>query len=140
MANILIVDDSPTILKSLELVLHREGHNIRTAPDALTAVASLQSHEPDLILLDIMLAGVGGIELCMMIRRNPRHQDLPILMITASRNHVGLAYQCGANGYLTKPVASEALIGTINEFLLDKPSESFEVAPEWQQYIFNGRP
>ena len=118
MGKILVVDDSPTILKLVEGILQNENHEVFTVRDALSAMATLEKESVDLMLLDIMLEGVGGIELCSMIRRYPQHESMPIVMLTALQNQANLAYQFGADAYITKPFSEKELIEIVNQNLV----------------------
>lgn len=117
MARVLAVEDSPTVLATMKQLLTQEGHEVETANDALSAMAVLQASTPDIMLLDIMLPGVGGIELCTVIRRNPQYESMPIIMVTSLSNQATLARYTGADDYVTKPFSEEQLIGTINHHL-----------------------
>ena len=117
MARILVVEDSPTVLSQIERLLQENGHEVVTVRDGLATLAALQAFVPDLMLLDIMLPGPGGIELCMMIRRTPRYASMPIIMVTALRTQASLARRAGAAGYVTKPFDQSDLIATVNQHL-----------------------
>jgi DNA-binding response OmpR family regulator len=117
MSKVLVVEDSPTILASIKHLLQHEDLEVHTARDALSAMSALQAFVPDIMLLDIMLPGVGGIELCTMIRCNSRYASMPIIMVTALPNQANLARFTGADAYVTKPFSDEDLIGTINHHL-----------------------
>jgi CheY-like chemotaxis protein len=119
MARILAVEDSSTILNALTQMLAREGYDVATATDALSAFAALQTTKPDLILLDIGLPGIGGIELCVAIRQTPRYATVPIIMVTGSHKQVDfrLAQHFGANAYITKPYVETELLSTIARLL-----------------------
>jgi CheY-like chemotaxis protein len=125
MARILAVEDSATILKALVQLLEREGHEVATATDGLSAFAALQTAKPNLILLDIGLPGVGGIELCVAIRQTPAYSATPIIMVTGSHKQVDirLAKHFGASAYITKPFVETELISIINDLLeVNKPT------------------
>jgi DNA-binding response OmpR family regulator len=117
MAEVLVVEDSPTVLGTIKHLLQGEGHEVHTARDALSAMSALQAFVPDIMLLDIMLPGVGGIELCTMLRRNSRYESMPIIMVTALSNQATLAHYTGADAYVTKPFSDEQLTSTINHHL-----------------------
>jgi DNA-binding response OmpR family regulator len=119
MARILAVEDSMTVLNSLVQLLEREGYEVLTARDGLSAFAALQTSTPDLILLDIGLPGIGGIELCVAIRQTPTYKMTPIIMVTGSHKQVDarLAQQFGASAYITKPYVEAELLSKIESFL-----------------------
>lgn len=127
MARILAVEDSITVLNTLVQLLEREGHEVSTAKDGLSAFAALQMSVPDLILLDIGLPGIGGIELCVAIRQTPRYSATPIIMVTGSHKQVDqrLAQHFGASAYVTKPYVEAELLAAINSQLASRiPSTS----------------
>ena len=112
MARILIVEDEKKIARFLELELQHEGYEVQTAGDGRTGLSLALSWEPDLMILDLMLPGLSGIE----VGRRLRHDsDLPIIMLTAkddvSDKVMGL--DMGADDYMTKPFAIEELLARI---------------------------
>lgn len=124
MKRILVVEDSLTVQSTLKRLLGREGYEVGTASDGLSAFAMLDTFKPQLIMLDIGLPGVGGIELCVAIRRTPDFANTPIIMATGSHKlvDVRLAHEFGANAYITKPFDEVELVMTI-ESLLSVPSD-----------------
>jgi DNA-binding response OmpR family regulator len=106
-------------LSALELLLRREGHEVCTARDGLSAFAMIHTTTPDLILLDIGLPVVGGIELCVAIRQTPGFSATPIVMLTGSHKHIDarLAHEFGADAYMTKPFDEDVLISVISGFV-----------------------
>lgn len=112
MARILIVEDEKKIARFLELELQHEGYEVQTAGDGRTGLSLALSWEPDLMILDLMLPGLSGIEVCRRLRHD---SDLPIIMLTAkddvSDKVMGL--DMGADDYMTKPFAIEELLARI---------------------------
>ena len=112
MARILIVEDEKKIARFLELELQHEGYEVQTAGDGRTGLSLALSWEPDLMILDLMLPGLSGIEVCRRLRHD---SDLPIIMLTAkddvSDKVMGL--DMGADDYRTKPFAIEELLARI---------------------------
>jgi two-component system, OmpR family, response regulator RpaA len=102
---VLIVDDDPRLVRVVGMFLSIEGYDVVTATDADAAMAEVDKQSPDLVILDIMMAGVDGIEVCARIRRNPRTAEIPVLMFSAmSGDHdVERARLAGANHLITKP-------------------------------------
>jgi DNA-binding response OmpR family regulator len=119
MARILAVEDSATVLIALTRLLEREGHEVTAASDGLAAFAALQSSKPDLVMLDIGLPMIGGIELCVTIRQMHGHEHTPIIMVTGSHKFIDqrLAQEFGASAYITKPFDEAHLIATVNRLL-----------------------
>ena len=112
MSKILIVEDEAKIARFLTLELQHEGYEVRTAGDGRTALQECESWQPDLMILDLMLPQLSGIEVCRRIRQS---SDLPIIMLTAkddvSDKVMGL--DMGADDYMTKPFAIEELLARI---------------------------
>jgi len=107
-ARILVVDDDATVGDVLSLYLQRAGFLVDRAGDGFSALASAQSHPPDLVVLDLMLPGISGIEVCRRLRRE---SDVPVVMLTALGEEadriVGL--EVGADDYVTKPFSPKEL-------------------------------
>jgi twitching motility two-component system response regulator PilG len=109
---IISVDDSPTILKEISRFLEDENFSVVTIDDPLKAVMSIIRHKPDLILLDLNMAGIDGYELCRIIRNNSMFKNTPIIFVTGNKGLVDKvkANLVGASGYLTKPFTRAELL------------------------------
>ncbi|ALF55157.1 chemotaxis protein CheY [Nostoc piscinale CENA21] len=109
---IISVDDSPTILKEISRFLESENFSVVTIDDPLKAVMSIIRHKPDLILLDLNMAGIDGYELCKIIRNNSMFKHTPIIFVTGNKGIVDKvkAKLVGASGYLTKPFTRAELL------------------------------
>ncbi len=109
---IVSVDDSPTILKEISRFLEDENFSVVTINDPLKAVMSIIRHKPDLILLDLNMAGIDGYELCRIIRNNSVFKNTPIIFVTGNKGFVDKvkARFVGASGYLTKPFTRADLL------------------------------
>lgn len=116
---ILIADDEPNIVVSLEFLMQRKGYEVRTAADGEETLRQLQDFKPDLVLLDIMLPLRNGFEVCQRIRENPEWRHAKIVMLTAKGREVevtkGLAL--GADVYITKPFATRELLSSVQQLL-----------------------
>lgn len=116
---ILIADDEPNIVISLEFLMQRSGYQVQTAADGEQALRQLSEFKPDLILLDIMLPLRNGFEVCQRIRENPEWQHTKVVMLTAKGREVevtkGLAL--GADVYITKPFATKDLLASVQQLL-----------------------
>lgn len=112
MSKILVVEDEAKIARFVELELKHEGYEVQTAFDGRSGLAAFESGQPDLLILDLMLPELSGIEVCRRIRQN---SDVPIIMLTAkddvSDKVMGL--DMGADDYMTKPFAIEELLARI---------------------------
>lgn len=122
--SILLVDDEPNILLSLEFLMTRAGYTVRTASDGEAAMRSIEQSPPDLILLDINMARRDGFEVCQMIRANPVWRDIRIVMLTAKGRDVerekGLAL--GADDYITKPFSTQEVVDKVRAMLGEQAS------------------
>ncbi len=118
-ADILIVDDNPDNLALTRMLVEFEGHRVRTAEDAEQAFQMLQAYCPDLILLDIQLPGMDGLELARRVRRNPALRNVVIVALTAyaMQSDEENALAAGCNGYITKPIDTRTFGGTVRSYL-----------------------
>jgi DNA-binding response OmpR family regulator len=119
---ILIVDDEPNIVISLEFLMKREGFDVAVATDGEETLRAMTDHLPGLVLLDIMLPKKDGFEICQQIRANPAWQSVKIVMLTAKGRDTEIAkgLALGADSYLTKPFSIKDLVARARQ-LLDLP-------------------
>ena len=112
MAKILIVDDDKNILEVLKYNLLQEGFTVVTAEDGIQALELARREKPDLILLDIMLPGMDGLEVCRILRKE---MPVPILMLTAKTDEIDkvVGLELGADDYITKPFSIRELMARI---------------------------
>jgi two-component system phosphate regulon response regulator PhoB len=118
-ANILLVEDEPGIQELLKLNLGQAGHQVTAADDAEGALQYLKTTLPDVILLDWMLPGMSGIDLCRRLRADKRYQPVPIIMLTArgeEQDRVS-GLDTGADDYITKPFSPRELVSRIRAVL-----------------------
>ena len=99
---VMVADDNEGILAVTKIVLERGGYIAITTQDGNT-VRDLKEPLPDLLLLDIMLSGTDGSEICRALKSNKKTKDVPVLMFSANNNVKKISKTCGANGYLAKP-------------------------------------
>lgn len=118
-APILIVDDHPGNLKLLSYILTQQGYDIRTATDADEALRVLASFQPRLILMDLQLPGMDGLQLTARLRKDPAFSSTIIVAVTASamKGDEERAVSAGCDGYITKPIDTRALPRTVATFL-----------------------
>ncbi|WP_293951379.1 MtrAB system response regulator MtrA [uncultured Corynebacterium sp.] len=126
---ILVVDDDPAISEMLTIVLSAEGFDTVAVTDGALAVETAQREHPDLILLDLMLPGMNGIDICRAIRQE---SAVPIIMLTAKTDTVDvvLGLESGADDYVNKPFKAKELVARIRARLRrtdDEPAETLEV-------------
>ncbi|MCW9025634.1 MAG: ATP-binding protein [Gammaproteobacteria bacterium] len=113
------IDDDPVNLKVLETILCGYGYRLVTSISDKETEAIIEEEKPALLLLDIMIPGVSGYEICSRLRKRYDEIDLPIIMLTAKTQTKDLtkAYACGANDYITKPFEAEELLARIHAHL-----------------------
>jgi DNA-binding response OmpR family regulator len=123
---ILIVDDEPHIRRLLAVRLEAEHFDVIETEDGASGLAALAAHSPDLVLLDLMMPGANGFEVLSRIRSNPRHKDVPVIILTAKGQDTDreLALAGGANDFVTKPFSPLKLIARIHQLLDgDEPTD-----------------
>jgi len=117
-ATILVVDDTPTNVRLLEAVLTPRGHTVIEATSGEAALSVLDKASPDLVLLDILMPGMDGFEVCQRIRANPVTAHLPVIMITASETKQKVkALEAGADDFVVKPFDKSELLATVGSLL-----------------------
>ena len=116
MTRVLIVEDERSLREPLAFLLEREGYDIRTAADGNAALAEFEKHGSDVILLDLMLPGLSGTEVCRIIRQR---SQVPIIMLTAKDSEVDIVVglELGADDYVTKPYKTRELLARIRAVL-----------------------
>jgi DNA-binding response OmpR family regulator len=116
---ILIAEDEPSIVLSLEFLLTEAGYEVFTAVNGAEALQLAEQHKPDLLVLDIMLPVVNGFEVCRTVRSTPALGEMPILMLTARgrEQEIARGLALGANAYVTKPFGTRELMTKIRELL-----------------------
>ena len=122
MADILVVEDEPSLLQTLRYNLSRAGHDVRLSSDGRKALESIREHPPDLLLLDLMLPGLDGLEICRAVRTDvgqPAVSRLPILILTARDEEIDkvVGLEVGADDYLTKPFSMHELLARVKALL-----------------------
>ncbi|MFA4905087.1 MAG: response regulator [Candidatus Margulisiibacteriota bacterium] len=119
MAKLLIIEDERDIVEALEYNLKKEGFAVSKAYDGLQGLKLAREISPDLIILDLMLPGLDGLELCRTIKREPPTENIPVIMLTAKGGEtdkvVGL--EVGADDYITKPFSMRELIARVRAVL-----------------------
>lgn len=125
MANILVVDDSITVSKCIEMALSAEGHKLTFAVDGVDAEFKLRQDCFDLIITDVVMPRKNGFQLCRDLKNNDHFKHIPIIMLTTKNMDVDKFWgvRQGANDYLLKPCRSETLIWAVNKFLNSKDRE-----------------
>lgn len=124
---ILVVDDDPRIIQLLQQFLDISGFSVRTAMDADDARHALEESLPDLMILDVMLPNMDGIEFCASVRKHDGWGTFPIIMFSAKSDSgdVQRALDAGATEYISKPAPLKTMLNTIRN-LLDMPQEPLQ--------------
>jgi DNA-binding response OmpR family regulator len=117
--NILIVEDEAEIAQLIQLYLEKEGFTCRTCRDGLTALKIFPEQQPDLIILDLMIPGLDGLEVCARIRQKPGSKDPYILMLTARGEELDriIGLSTGADDYMIKPFSPKELVARVRALL-----------------------
>ena len=116
---ILIVDDEPSIVVPVQFLMQQQGYNVLVAEDGHDALDMIYKYQPDLVLLDIMLPGIDGYEVCEIVRLNPKLRDVKIIFLTAKGREVDIAkgLALGADAYITKPFSNAELVAKVKKVL-----------------------
>ena len=117
--HVLIADDEANIVISLEFLMKREGHRVTVARDGEAALAAIRAERPDLVLLDVMMPGTSGFEVCQAVRADESLAGVKILMLSAKGRDTDLAKgsALGADAYMTKPFSTRELADKVRELL-----------------------
>lgn len=116
---ILIVDDEPDIVETLSFMLQARNFDVVTASDGLEALSKVKSERPDLVLLDIMMPGMDGYEVCIKLKTDKETKNIPVVMLTARGENEAVirAHKAGANDYIVKPFTLPTLVNKLNRLL-----------------------
>lgn len=116
---ILIVDDEPGVVAAIQFLMEQQGHNVLIAERGEEALDLIYKYRPDLVILDIMLPGISGWEVCEITRLNPDYRDVKIIFLTArgDKGEIARGLALGADAYITKPFSNDQLIAKVNALL-----------------------
>ncbi len=116
---ILIVDDEPNIVVPLQFLMEQNGHNVIVAQSGEEALEAVSKYNPALVLLDIMLPGIDGFEVCEIIKLNPEWKEIKIIFLTARGRDVDIAkgMVLGADEYITKPFSNKQIVACVKKLL-----------------------
>lgn len=132
---ILLVDDEESIVESIEYALNQEGFEVVSAHNGQEALQKVQLEKPNLIVLDLMLPELSGLEVCRILRRE--RNEIPIIMLTAKGEEIDrvIGLEVGADDYLVKPFSLRELIARIRALLRrSKIADTDDAAPQMHQY------
>jgi len=118
---ILIVDDSNTILLMVQMILRREGYELVTARDGADGLEKVRTHQPDLVLMDVMMPVMNGFEALQAIRADSTIAATPVIMVTtrAESENVESGYLSGCSDYVTKPINGAELLAKVRNLIID---------------------
>ena len=116
---VLIADDEPNIVVSLDFMMKREGYDVVVARDGTEALAMIRAEKPRLVLLDAMMPGMTGFDVCEAVRADPDLRETRILMLTAKGRETDVArgFGAGADAYMTKPFSTRDLVAKVRDML-----------------------
>lgn len=116
---ILVIDDEPDLVELVSYNLKKEGFHVSVAPNGEDGLEKIRKGSYDLLVLDLMLPGIQGVELCRMVRSNPKTESLPIIMLTARSDMADKikGLETGADDYITKPFSPGELIARVRALL-----------------------
>ena len=137
MARVLVVDDEPVLVDTIRYKLRREGYEVHVAGDGVEGLRLAQAAAPDIVVLDLMLPGLDGLEVCRQLRRQ---STVPILMLTAKDDEVDkiVGLEVGADDYMTKPFSLHELVARIRAMLRRSRMQQAVAAPDAEQPIRSG--
>lgn len=118
-SKILIVDDDPNILLSVEFLLVKNGYDVLVARNGIEAIEIIEDTIPDIVLLDIMMPDVDGYVICEFIKKNERTKNTKVIFLSAKSREadIDFGYEIGADLYMIKPFSTRTLLEKINELL-----------------------
>lgn len=116
---ILIAEDEESLLRLETILLSSKGYRVTAVTEGRAALASIDADRPDIVILDIMLPDMDGLDVCRMIRANPLTASIPVIILTAKKNSkdVAAGLAAGADAYVTKPFKTAAVIDSIEKLL-----------------------
>jgi DNA-binding response OmpR family regulator len=119
--SVLVVDDEPNILLSLEFLMKRAGYEVRTAVDGDEALRTIAERRPDLVILDVTMPRRDGYEICQSIRTNAAWRGMRIILLTAKGREVERekGMSLGADAYITKPFSTREVVDRVKELLAE---------------------
>ncbi|MBW2342261.1 MAG: response regulator [Deltaproteobacteria bacterium] len=150
---ILVVDDEEDILELLKFNLSREGYQVSCAASGEEALTQVRSKAPDLMVLDLMLPGIDGLEVAKSLKQDPETKNIPIVMLTAKGEEADIVtgLELGADDYITKPFSPRILVARVKAVLRRKTKElpdetsvlrvhDLEIHPGRHEVLVNGKP
>jgi DNA-binding response OmpR family regulator len=118
---VLIIEDDPSFLRAVSHIIEKEGYSVITASNGMTGLRMATESKPDLLILDVMLPGLDGFEICNRLRNEAQTAKLPIIMLSAKGQETDktTGLKVGANEYLTKPIDRALLLEKVTSLLAE---------------------
>jgi len=151
--HILVVDDEADILELVEYNLSKDGYKVSRAETGEAALAKARAAMPDLVILDLMLPGLDGLEVCRRLKADPKTQHVPVVMLTAKGEEADIVagLELGADDYITKPFRPRVLVARVRAVLRRKAKEALddqaplkvgdlEIQPGRHEVLVKGKP
>jgi CheY-like chemotaxis protein len=113
---ILVVEDDPQVARLIALVLQRNGYKSNIVADGLSALREAKETRPSMIFADLTIKGMGGDELCKVLKREPETREIPYIVVSGDRDIAEKARLCGADGYMGKPFEFDDLINLVKKY------------------------
>ena len=125
---ILIVDDEPSVVVPIQFLMEQQGYRVMIAERGEDALDLIYQYKPDLVLLDVLLPGIDGFEVCEIVRLNPDYRSIKIIFLTALGREVEIVrgLTLGADDYITKPYSNVELVAKVKEVLEETAQETVE--------------
>lgn len=120
--HILLIEDEPNIAEAIRFILSRDGYEVRVLGNGQDALTSLADRMPDLVILDLMLPGISGLDVLTQLRNTPKTADIPVMMLTARGQSQDrqAAEQAGVSHFMTKPFANHDVREAVRQLLIEK--------------------
>ena len=118
-ARVLLIEDEPNIAEAIRFILGRSGLQVFVQADGREGLAAVATVQPDLVILDLMLPGMGGMDILLQLRKDPLTQDLPVMMLTAKgqgRDREA-ATRAGVSAFMTKPFSNAEMVAAVRALL-----------------------
>ncbi len=129
MAKILVADDEPDIVETIQLVLEARGHEVLKANDGMEALDQARNHNPDIIFLDVMMPKLDGYRVCRMLKFDSQYKKIPVVLLTAraGSKDISTGGEVGADEYITKPFDVNDLLELVDRLVENGDAEGDEV-------------
>ena len=136
--SILVVDDEPDINELITYNLEREGLQVTSELNGLSALESIKEQNFDMVVLDLMLPGMNGLDICRFLKKESRFSDIPVIMVTAKDEEIDrvLGLELGADDYITKPFSPREFIARIKAVLRRTYSADKNKQEKKEKFLF----